>query len=262
MNVWPFKRSALLPQASAELLIDMFSWAMRHFDAQELMQRSQLILPNDEFFPNKVNSSQQKAQQIFNQTIRYAGLRHYPFVLLEVGKSATQPITDLDLVPIERNSALSAGEHNPLYAGMLEVVYHPAMSTKPMDLCASYAQVMAAHLILQSKTLTAKHQTYFNEASEVLAAMFGFGVMLVNSAYSFRGGCGSCFHPQANRNASLNEHESLFVLAIYCYLKQLPYWQFKAYLKPHLRTAFKQANLQLLSMRTQTLTLDKLRSAT
>jgi len=86
---------------------------------------------------------------------------------------------------------------------------------------------------------------YFEQASEVLAHFSGFGLMLTNSAYTYRGGCGRCYNPRANRQASLSESESVYALALFCYLKQVPASAVFKYLKPHLKGSYKLALKQI-----------------
>ena len=168
-------------------------------------------------------------------------------------------LPDLQLKQIQRY--VENQVEKTLYMDVLVLAYHPLMPNKPDDLCATLAQSMAAHLIIQTQSLPADNQAYFNEASEVVASTFGFGLMLSNSAYTFRGGCGRCFQPQANRVASLNESEQLFLLALFCFLKQIPFNSFKRYLKPHLRSAYRQGFKQVQQLAQDSEVMQRLQAA-
>jgi hypothetical protein len=65
--------------------------------------------------------------------------------------------------------------------------------------------------------------------------------MFANSAFTFRGGCGSCYNPSANRQAYLTELEATYALAIFTVLKEVPNSAVTKHLKKHLRGFFKSA---------------------
>ena len=76
-------------------------------------------------------------------------------------------------------------------------------------------------------------------------AFFGFGVMVSNTVYHFRGSCGSCYNPYANRQAALTEQQSVFVHA--GVLLQRKKHGHK-HLKSHLVGQFKKATKQIRSL--------------
>jgi hypothetical protein len=127
----------------------------------------------------------------------------------------------------------------------LFVFYNPQQTLKPEDMSASYAHVIAQHLIIQSTLPPPGGMQFFAEASEVLASMMGFGVLLSNSAYTFRGGCGSCYNAMANRQPALTELDSVFTLALFCRLKGIGHKEATMHLKKHLRPSYKQAIKQI-----------------
>ena len=69
----------------------------------------------------------------------------------------------------------------------------------------------------------------------------GFGVIFANTAYQFKGGCGSCNNASLNRQAALTEPETVYALALFCVLKKEPIKQVKGHLKSHLRKDFVNA---------------------
>ena len=97
----------------------------------------------------------------------------------------------------------------------------------------------------QSQQIPPGGATYFNASTEIVAIFMGFGVMMANSAYTFRGGCGSCYNAQANRQATLSEENVIFALALFCRLKGIKTADATRHLKGYLRTNFKQALKQI-----------------
>lgn len=251
------KPKPLVDQASADFIFTTVAWVLQNFDHQEFFQRTRLVAPSNDFFPGRVSSVEEKAQNIFQHTLAYAGLSHWPFQLKtmverEVNSECQRPPEpQSELALIYRNSLHSQGQseaeqvpviisQNPLF-----VFYNPQQTLKPEDLSASYAHVIAQHLIIQSGLQPPGGNQFFAEASEVLASMMGFGVLLSNSAYTFRGGCGSCYNAMANRQPALTELDSVFALALFCRLKGIPYKQATGHLKKHLRSSYKKALKQI-----------------
>ncbi len=48
--------------------------------------------------------------------------------------------------------------------------------------------------------------------------------MFANSAFTFRGSCGSCYNPNATRDTYLSEQEATYALAIFAVLKGITYF--------------------------------------
>jgi hypothetical protein len=258
-----FKSKPLVDQASADFIFSTVAWILQNFDHEEFFNRTRLVAPSNEFFPGRVSSVDEKAQNIFQHTLRYAGLRHWPFELKSMIERETnsecqvQPAPQAELALIHRNSfpQVSMADDGADDYGMqvpviitqqpLFVFYNPQQTLKPEDLSASYAHVIAQHLIIQSGQLPPGGNQFFAEASEVLASMMGFGVLLSNSAYTFRGGCGSCYNAMANRQPALTELDNVFTLALFCRLKGIKTKEATLHLKQYLRSSYKQALKQI-----------------
>ncbi len=256
-----FSPKPLIDENSAEFIFTTVAWVLQNFDHEEFFQRTRLVAPSNEFFPGRVSSVEEKAQNIFQHTLTYAGLRHWPFQLKSMverelnSECQIPPEPQGELALIHRNSSYGSNlekgleqeqevpvimSQNPLF-----VFYNPQQTLKPEDLSASYAHVIAQHLIIQSGLQPPGGSQFFAEASEVLASMMGFGALLANSAYTFRGGCGSCYNAMANRQPALTELDSVFTLALFCRLKGISNKQGTQYLKKHLRSSYKKAVKQI-----------------
>lgn len=243
-----FSPRPLIADDSAQWIMDAAQWVLTHFDREEILNRSRLIQPSNEFFPGRVDSIHSKAQNIFNHTLTYCGLAHWPFQLQAPGAFLpidTQqfPLEGLPQGSIERNSEQPLAPLNSRLP--LNISYVPQQVGKPEDLSSSFAHFIAQHAVLQARELPPGGAEYFPEATELLAVFMGFGVMFANSAYTFRGGCGSCYNAAANRQATLSEDEVVFALALYCQLKAIPKSEATRYLKKYLRGSYKKALKQI-----------------
>ncbi len=262
-----FRSRPLIEAASADWIFAAYEWALQHFDSEDFFQRSRLVQPTNSFFPGRVDSVHAKADNIFQHTLAHAGLSHWPFQLQAPEAFHNAPAPQLPLNGITRHSdtaSLPALIPADATAPVLYITYNPQQTLKPEDLASSYAHLIAQHLVGQSRQLPPGGADYLAEGTELLAVFMGFGVMLANSAYTFRGSCGSCYNSQANRQATLSEDEVIFALALYCRLKGIATTEACRHLKSHLKKSFKRALKQinqqperlapLLNYRTTTLT--------
>ncbi|MCG8671824.1 MAG: hypothetical protein MI867_20640 [Pseudomonadales bacterium] len=234
----------LIDQQSANWIFETYDWALSHFDHNEFYLRTELAQPTNECFPGRVDSPDAKAATIFQHVQRYCGLEHWPFVLQAPQHFQPQAIPDLNMGTIARRSTSS--DLAPLVSSVnLPITYTQQQTLKSEDLASSFAHVLAQHLALQSKSMPPGGADFMLEATELLAIFMGFGVLMANSAYTFRGGCGSCYNPNANRSASLTEHQVLFATALFCELKGIAANQATKHLKKHLKPLYKQAVKQV-----------------
>lgn len=242
-----FQSKDLIDDDSAQWIFDVFEWATTCFDKEEFVQRSVLVQPSNEYFPGKVENQHQLAENIFNRTLQYAGLQGWPFVLVKPDEFMPLPPPNLNISPttaIHRNS--QTPRLLPCKAeAQLKLSYRPEQTGKPADLSSNFAHLIAQHLVMQSGNLPPGGNDLVLPATEVLAIYLGFGVLFANSAYAFRGGCGSCYNAKANRQSSLTEDETVFTLALYCHKKRISKRDATRYLKPHLKTSYQRAIKQI-----------------
>ena len=242
-----FKIKPLLTDEDALWILSTFHWALAEFDSEEFFQRTQLIEPSDKFFPGAVDSHQAMASTVFSATLKYTGLSHWPIQLVHPAAFNSQPPPRLNIDfsrPIKRNS--STKSINPLPSELpLAITYNINQTLKPVDLNASFAHYISQHLVAQSQLVTIGGKKYFAEATEIVAVFMGFGILMENSAYTFRGSCGRCYNAHANRHASLSEDKMIFALAIFCRLKGIKSDSVNIHLKKYLRRYFKQAIKQI-----------------
>ncbi|UZE97921.1 hypothetical protein [Alkalimarinus alittae] len=243
-----FKSKPLIEQSSADWIFEAYEWALTHFDSQEFFARSRLIQPTNEYFAGSVSSVHEKAETVYTHTRHYAGLTHWPFKLQAPESYQYKPSPQLviggNAEMLARNSVTNSMS-TIASEELLYLTYNPQQTLKPEDLSSSFAHIMAQYLVIQSQYFPPGGPDYFAEGTELLAIFMGFGVMFANSAYTFRGGCGSCYNGQSNRQATLSESEVLFSMALYCKLKQIPTSDATRYLKKHLKSGYKRALKQI-----------------
>ncbi len=239
-----FSRAAVSPE-TADWLVECFSWAMQNFDVQHFSAHTSLVLPNNDFFPTKVDTPQGMAQYSFERVVALAGVKKWPWELVEAHNFAAEQPPILGLNPGVRTNEETSVMVPAGVSARLLMSYTPDQLSKPQDLIASMAHGVAQHVLWQSQLTPPGGQEYFLQTAEVLAIFMGFGVMTANSAYTFRGSCAKCYNPRANRQASLSESESVYALALFCELKGIPDKAFIKYLKKYLKSSLKSARHQI-----------------
>ena len=204
-----------------------------------MKKETRLILPSNEFYPGTVSSIDEMAQAMFINTKNYAGMQQWPIQLTNNVPTSNTAIEDLTLGTVIR------GEHADITLSTgneaLTLGYTPNQVNQPQDLIAGISQALASILVVSNKVLPPGGKEYLPQAIDLVACFMGFGVIFANTAYQFKGGCGSCNNASLNRQAALTEPETLYALALFCVLKQEPIKQVKSHLKSHLRKDFSHA---------------------
>ena len=233
-----FNRAPLIDQDSKEWILATSAWAITHFNSDWFYQHTQLVLPDNNFYPGRVNSAQQMADTMFNHTLKYAGMENWPIKLAHINQVNYLQPSNL-LVNHELRGENALVEMQPA-GSFVQLGYFEQQLNQPQDLIAILVQQLATLLINHQTVLPPGGKDCLAPAVEVLAAMMGFGVIFANTAYQFRGGCGSCNNASLNRKSSLPENEVLYCVAVFATLKNISIKQITPQLKKHLRSPFKQ----------------------
>jgi len=232
---------------SHQWILETFSWAISHFDSEEFKNNSQLVLPNNQFYQGSVSSVHEMALSIFKQTSTYAGMQQWPIVLITPDQFFASdqqikvpPFNMVDTCRGENTpfTTLNDEDKGKLQAQPIMLSYRENQVNQPQDLISSIVQNLANILIVQQSSLPPGGKEFIPQAVDIIACFMGFGVIFSNTAYQFRGGCGSCNNPNANRQSALPENETVYALALFCLLKSIKPKEVKPHLKSHLRKQF------------------------
>ncbi|HEY6528444.1 MAG TPA: hypothetical protein VIZ65_07105 [Cellvibrionaceae bacterium] len=235
-----FTPKPIISEASANWIEACFAWSNEHFDGQRFLHNTRLIQPINQDFPGRVDSPTAMAETVLNHVINYSGVNHWPLRLAHLTSDAINQPPLLALNPNSRSGDLTSTQWAP--NEILPIYFHPEQCKKPGDLAATFATVLAQHMMMQARQTPPGGLEFFSNAAEVLAVFMGFGVLLANSAYNFRGSCAKCYNPMANRQAELSEAEVVYALALFIHTKNIPLKQASIHLKPHLKSLLKKAH--------------------
>lgn len=252
-----FKTPQVIQPTTADSIFECFAWALDTFDTSAFIHHTKLILPTFEYFPDKANNEMDMANAICKRILGYTGLAHWPFVMVpqQAFQGTPPPLLSLDYSRRYQDKESRIMVSNTVEE--LQLTYASAMMKKPMDLVASMSNLVAQHYLLQSRQTPPTGTESFNETAEIISIFMGFGVLVANSAYTFRGSCASCYNPRANRTAALSENEAVFALALFTLLKGIPAPHAMKTLKPYLRSTFKKAIKQIKAHETALETLQR-----
>ena len=235
-----FEDRTLLEKSSAQWLFDAFAWSLDNFDANIFYNNTVLVLPTNQFFPGRVESVHGMASLIFDQVKRYAGISHWPTRIADQSSCSLLNAPNIEIKGALRGPDGVADESITDDRRLL-IPYNPQQLNNPEGTIASFAHILAHHMGQMAKEPPPGGVEYWPHVTELLAVYLGFGLMFANSAFTFRGGCGSCYNPNANRDAYLSEREATYALAIFAVLKDIPNSSVTGHLKSHLRGFYKKA---------------------
>lgn len=239
MHLKLFASKSPLDEASTSWIFDVFRWAFTHLDAQFFYHDTKLVTPTNEHFPGRAARTRDMAELIFEQTLDYAGMAHWPMqltepheVMLEASSKVVLP-APLRVKAIESDPISRAG-------AKISISYNPALVKNPEAMIAGYAQVLAHYLGSTVNEAPPGGLQNWPQTTEVLGVFLGFGVLFANTAFNFKNrACGSCSGPPIEREVYLSQYDITYALALFCTLKSIPNNQVFRHLKRSLRPHFK-----------------------
>lgn len=252
-----FKKPSVLDATTANNIQLTFQWALDNFDSQFFSNATVLVQPTREYFPDRTNNEVDMARALCARILSFSGLSHWPFQVILPHAFAPEMPQLLGLNTKQRQSpnastpvkttciTSSTVTRADVLEKTLDISYASAMMKKPMDLVGSMSKSIAQHFLYQSQLDLPHGPESFDATAEILSIFMGFGIMIANSAYTFRGGCGHCYDPKANRAAALSEDEAIYCLALFCHHKKIPNKQVTTALKGYLRGRFRKARKQV-----------------
>lgn len=268
-----FKAKPVVDETSKEWIFDTFAWCIDQLDGEFFKEKSELILPNNSFYPGSASSVEEMADKIFSNTLNYTGMTSWPLHLVPAESYIQKAMPQLtvksrlrgetakvsSVVAAQMNSdknstirykiegeALTSSIPSSTQAeDTIDIAFHPSQLNQPQDLIAYLVQVQAGILVNQHGILPPGGEEVLPQTIDLVACFMGFGVIFANTAYQFKGGCGSCNNRNLNRQPALPELETVYALALFCVIKEIDVKPVKKALKPHLGKAFRQAHKEI-----------------
>ncbi|WP_211664950.1 hypothetical protein [Litorilituus lipolyticus] len=242
-----FKKTPVVDEGTRTWIYDSFLWCLENFDADYLIKESKAILPSNEYYPGKCSSGQEMAHTIFTNTLNYAGMSNWPIELVDISNHHVEPMPQLSLSYPLRGKKSQVHYLAPIYS--IKIPYQVDQIRQPQDFIAYIVQHLAGIMLAQLNITVPGGKELQPQAVDLIACFMGFGVIFANTAYQFKGGCGSCNIRALNRQSALPEVETVYALALFCVSKGINPTSIKPHMKSHLfKTlirAYKEINQHL-----------------
>ncbi len=259
-----FKTKPIIDESSKAWIFDTFAWCIDQLDGDFFYHNSELILPNNHFYPGSVSSIEEMAATIFTNTTKYSGLTKWPLKLVNRDNFIQKPMPPLKfhdrlrgenaninmIESAQLTNTVNYKIEGQVITPTIDIAFHSSQLNQVQDLIAYLIQVQANILVGQHQGLALSvsapgGKELFPQTIDLVACFMGFGVIFANTAYQFKGGCGSCNIQSLNREAALPELETVYALALFCVLKASDIKQVKKSLKTHLYKSFRQAHKEI-----------------
>lgn len=252
-----FTPKPVLDEGTTEWIFDAYAWALESFGSDIFFQHTSLILPNDEFFPEKLDEVDDVAEVLFTRVREYAGMSDWPCRLIAQEEDANPHVAPAVVIQGAPSGPAGTfwvgGEHNEV-----QITYNPSQLRRPEALIATFAHELAHYLGHSTEKQPPGGHDFEEYATDLLAVFIGFGVFLANSAFTF--------HQYTDVDSQgwsmqqqgyLSERQLTYALAIFVALKKIDREAVEPYLDRSLRKVLRKC-LKELTRRTGD--MDKLRA--
>lgn len=245
---------------ASQWILKAFAWALEQFGTDEFYERTVLVTPTREHFPDPVPRDGDLATVLFARVKRYAGMEDWACQLVAQEEDVEPCIAPT--IVMEDAPAGPAGTFSVETEDEPQVVitYNPKQLQDPRSLIATYAHELAHYLSQCAQAPPPGGEKNWEYATDLLAVVMGFGIFLANSAVQFSqySGIGTQGWSSASQGY-LSESELVYVLAIFCLLKNIEWNHVKPHLKETLHSTYKAAIKELERMPREMETLRAIR---
>lgn len=214
----PFKRKPLLTEDDELFQVETYRWLLTHFGGEHFYEATELVLPTEEYFPSKVSSPEESAQETFDQVKNYAGLEKWPCILESQEEDPNLVVGETLIVEnVEHNphGTFSVNEKNEVI-----ITYNPKLVTNPMQMVATFAHELAHYLTGTAPESPPGGWENWEYATDIAATFLGFGIFQANKVFNFQQfSSAGTYGWQTTGGGYLSEAEHSYSLAIFLLLK-------------------------------------------
>jgi len=216
-NIVRFRPKSFLDAARRDWQFAAFAWMLRNGGGYPKFLETSLVLPTEEFFPDRAMAGHAGVAALFRRVHEHAGMADWPCTV-EVESSEPRPA-------------------DPESQGIRVFTYRRG-SLEPISLVAGFGCGFARYLIETYDEPAPGGESAREAAVEIAAVFMGFGVFLANSAVRQAG-------------FQLSEGELAHALALFCLLRGQPEEDAEKHLNPHLHKYVRLAALDLAQHETR-----------
>ncbi len=231
---------------TTDWIFDSYAWALENLGTDVFYQFTDLVLPNDRFFPDKLDEMDNVAEGLFTRVRQYAGMGEWPCRLVAQEEDANPVVGPALLIKGAPSGPAGTfcvtGGKTPT----IEISYNPSQVRRPESLVATFAHELAHYLIHSVETPPPGGEEFEEHATDLVAVFMGFGVFLANSAFTFSQY--TDVDSQGWRTFAqgyLSETELTYCLAVFLHLKNIDRATVEPYLDKNLRKVLKTALMEM-----------------
>jgi hypothetical protein len=200
-NIIRFRPKSFLDAARRDWQFAAFAWMLRNSGGYPKFLDTALVLPTEEFFPDRAMAGHAGVAALFRRVREHAGMTDWPCTVEPDDKAERPWLSGVDRTPVIR--------------------YKPD-SLAPTALVASFVRELARYYVETFEEPVPGGAGFAEPALDIAAVFMGFGVFMNNATLECAG-------------HELNEGELAHALAIFCLLRRLPPESIEMHLNPHLR---------------------------
>jgi hypothetical protein len=196
---------------------DMYAWLLRNTGGYAKFSDTALVLPTEEFFPDRGMKGHAGVAALFRRVREHAGMADWPCTVEPASEAVTAAPADPDSIPVFR---------------------YQREGIEPIALVSQFARELARYLVATFDEPAPGGEALREPAIEIASGFLGFGMFAANTA-------------ARTRDFQLSEGELAHALALFCLLRALPPDAADGHLNPHLRKHVRMAARDLAQYETR-----------
>jgi hypothetical protein len=210
------KPKTFLDASRRDWQFEVFGWLLRNTGGYPKFLESALVLPTEEYFPDRGMKGHAGVAALFRRVRNHAGMEDWPCNVEAAREETRTESEDPNRVP---------------------VITYQRGALEPIALVAHFARELGRYLIATFDEPAPGGAAAAEPAIELATVFMGFGLFMANSA--------------ANQvKYELSEGELTHALAMFCLLGRNPAESVDKHLNPHLRKHVRLAALDLAQYET------------
>jgi hypothetical protein len=211
------KPKSFLDPSRRDWQFDAFGWLLRNSGGYPKFLESALILPTEEYFPDRGMKGHAAVAALFRRAREHAGMEDWPCTV-EAAGGEPRPANDTP--------------------DRVLVITYERGTLDPIALIAHFARELGRYLLTSITEPVPGGEAAQERMVELAAVFMGFGLFMANSAAS-------------RASYQLSEGEMAHALAIFCLLGKNPPESADKHLNPHLRKHVRLAARDLAQYETR-----------
>lgn len=197
-------------------LYEHYRWLERHLPKHQGRERTPLILPTPQFYPQRNTRDDAFAASVFDSTRAFMGMGDWQCVLVPQTIDDEPARSTGGAASRETQWSGAAGTFSAS-EGVVRITYAPSLLDNPAALVATLAHELCHYLMATVKEEPPCGWPEHEPLTDLAAVHEGFGIFLCNTAFQFSQWTSSTHTGwRTGTSGYLNTAELGFALAVFC----------------------------------------------